>query len=326
MPHQFISGREVWPKLTKLSRAAARSHIAVSYFTDKDSDLLFFNDGDRLVVNLSKRSLKSGATNPHALYHLLDKGVSIYNAPHLHAKTFLFGRTLVVGSANVSETSAKHHDEACLVTTDTSAIAKARQFIQSLATPPFMVHSDYLDECANHYRAPTGLPGTNNGPNAPQRCIWYIPSLYYEYWSEEEDLQADAAIEASWEPRMTDDRVEPFAFSWTMRGRLPEDIELGDLLILRTKDRDTGKHWVCRPLPFLRIEPRKRNGETIGSFIIAEKPLRMPDVPYQEFLSALSPKSKRVFGPGARLKAIHDPDIIDSVTSIWTPTGRLRLR
>lgn len=79
----------------------------------------------------------SGACNPTAIKDLLDAGFEVYDRPGLHAKVYICGSTLIVGSANASANGLGEEDEAidvgleaALVTTERAAITDAKAWFE----------------------------------------------------------------------------------------------------------------------------------------------------------------------------------------------------
>ncbi|WP_395750225.1 phospholipase D-like domain-containing protein [Prosthecobacter sp.] len=88
--------------------------------------------GSRLVVDASERTVRLGLTCPAELLKLHKRGVEIFSVMNLHAKVYVVGRNVFVGSANVSRHSADTLVEAMIQTTDSEAVTQARQFVTGL--------------------------------------------------------------------------------------------------------------------------------------------------------------------------------------------------
>ena len=88
--------------------------------------------GSKLVVDASKAAVGSGQTNPSELLILLKKGVEIYSYAGLHAKVFVIGSQLFIGSTNVSGRSQERLQEAAFHTRERAIVGEARDFVKSL--------------------------------------------------------------------------------------------------------------------------------------------------------------------------------------------------
>ncbi|MBK7075897.1 MAG: hypothetical protein IPH44_26750 [Myxococcales bacterium] len=95
-----------WPRITELSKSASRAWVAVAYLGHGAQNQLNLGDGDVLVVDMSKKALGSGQTDPREILAYLANGVRVFNWPALHAKVYVFDRTLIIGSPNVDDDEA----------------------------------------------------------------------------------------------------------------------------------------------------------------------------------------------------------------------------
>ena len=77
----------------------------------------------------AKKQLKV-ARLVHPNYKLYYKGVKVYSLENLHAKIYVVGNTLLIGSANVSGNSSKLLQEAIIKTNDKQAVNDAKAFIE----------------------------------------------------------------------------------------------------------------------------------------------------------------------------------------------------
>ncbi|MDX6767067.1 MAG: phospholipase D family protein [Candidatus Methylacidiphilales bacterium] len=152
MSANFIAG-DVWPQLTKAARSTQqRCAVAVAYFGKGASRLLPLPKGSILVVNASESAVKSGQTCPADLLAMSKRGVRVYSVANLHAKVFVLGRVVYVGSANVSRHSAQQLFEAVIRTMDAEVLSSAKQFIQQSCSDP--LSRDYLRQLQALYRPP----------------------------------------------------------------------------------------------------------------------------------------------------------------------------
>src|SRR5229473_6334205 len=123
---------DIWRTLTAATKTRTKPVVAVAYFGQGAARLLPLPNGSRLVVDASDGAVKSGQTYPAELTKLLKCGVHIFSRKNLHAKIFIFGTKVFVGSANVSRRPAHTLREAMVVTTDRNAVAAARDYIREL--------------------------------------------------------------------------------------------------------------------------------------------------------------------------------------------------
>jgi phosphatidylserine/phosphatidylglycerophosphate/cardiolipin synthase-like enzyme len=157
--------KNIWRTLTAATQTRTKPAVAVAYFGQGAAGLLPLPGGSRLVVDASEGAVKSGQTCPAELTKLLKQGVRICSRKNLHAKIFVLGAKVFVGSANVSRHSAHTLREAMVVTTDRSAVAAAKDFIRELCMQE--IGPETLSRLAKLYQPPR-LPG-GGGPRRPKQ-------------------------------------------------------------------------------------------------------------------------------------------------------------
>lgn len=127
---------DLWDRLEKLCRAAKRRYVAVAYLGSGAARHLPLGAGDVLVVDMSDQSVMAGRTDPREIIAYLKNDVRVFSVDNLHAKVFIFGRNVIVGSANASAHSRNVLIEAAVETTDSKLRADALAWIQSLEIAP----------------------------------------------------------------------------------------------------------------------------------------------------------------------------------------------
>lgn len=145
---------DIWNQITSTAKAVRRGRavVAVPYFGEAGSRLLPLKAGDILLVNASDAAVKSGQTHPQALGRLLNKGVKLYTLGTLHAKIYVFGTTVFIGSANASASSRDDLNEAVVRVRDAEVAGAARSHIHSLCITELRARD--LARLAKLYRPP----------------------------------------------------------------------------------------------------------------------------------------------------------------------------
>lgn len=170
-----LFSRDIWPRLTVMAQSR-RGLVAVPYFGNKGAKDLPLRPGSTLVVNCQKACVLAGQVKPSELLALLRNGVEIHSCHNLHAKVFVFGRTAIVGSTNVSTLSNRHLLEAAIETTDREVVAACRAFVGSLrgdvVTEKYLIELDKLYEAPKLQRA-FGSPRSGSTPE--HSPVWGVP-------------------------------------------------------------------------------------------------------------------------------------------------------
>lgn len=124
-----LNSYDVWPQLLKDWKHSPRA-IAVAYYSNDDG--MSFSEGDILVVDASEKAVTCGQTNPTALLRALKAGAKVYSVPSLHAKVYVLGDRVYLGSANASTSSRVSLIE-CMVSSDEPhLVGDAIGFIEGL--------------------------------------------------------------------------------------------------------------------------------------------------------------------------------------------------
>jgi hypothetical protein len=102
---------------------------------------LSFGEGDVLVVDASNQMISGGQTDAGVLRRAFERGASLHSLPALHSKLYLFGRTAVIGSANLSNSRLF---EGSLVTRDHVIVAGVASMIDQMVRRARRIDEKFL--------------------------------------------------------------------------------------------------------------------------------------------------------------------------------------
>ncbi|GEP45870.1 phospholipase D family protein [Brevifollis gellanilyticus] len=119
----------LWSTAVKLAKKAKHRQAAIAYVT---SDRIKFGKGDLLIVDASEDTIKSGGTAAPVLRQAFRRGAVVCSHPNLHAKVLVLDRAAIIGSANLSDTSANDLEECAVLTQEPALLWKTRAFLQQL--------------------------------------------------------------------------------------------------------------------------------------------------------------------------------------------------
>src|SRR5262249_7163084 len=190
----------LWARITKLARRTP-GDVAVAYCARGARKLLPLKPGSRLVVDASEHAVKAGQTDPSELLYFINRGVEVHSSGNLHAKVFVFGDVVILGSMNVSRRSAAVLQEAAVVTSDRGVVAAARRFVvDELGEELPAKHARRLKKL---YKPPQLGSNRPAGPQRPDKravskhqTLWIVP-LFTRDWDEDEDREAQRARPAA---------------------------------------------------------------------------------------------------------------------------------
>jgi hypothetical protein len=266
MQKALIHGR-VWPKLSQAAcKSRARAYVAVAYFGEGAESLLKLSKGSILVVDASDGAVRSGQTCPASLETMVDNGVKVFSRSGLHAKVFVFGTTVYVGSANVSNNSAKKLIEAVVAIKDRRIVSDARQFVRKNCTKPLGPRE--LARLSKLYSKPEWQPGESNGGGEDKdQSVRIVRLIDYEPPEEMWGTIEKGERAAKRKMKNKSDYIL-YDFYWGPKHRFVE----GELILPIHRQSD-GRVFVCPPSSIVEITPwrRKKSGKTI---VFLEMPRR----------------------------------------------------
>lgn len=265
----------IWRLITKTVKShASKSMVAVAYFGQNAASMLPLKKGSTLLVDASEKAIKSGQTCPAELLKLYYKGVKVYSLENLHAKIYVVGNTLLIGSANVSGNSSIRLQEAIIKTNDRQAVNDAKAFIESFCSRQLEMGDEELMRLNKLYRSPKGF-GVGMAKNMKDKkhqgnnSELVVAKTTYHNWTYEEEKEIDKGYKEAKAKRSNKSRHECAMFIWD--DVLPAKI--GDTIVEIYWDGTY--HYVYPPATF--IHSRKwSNGKKTQYFCYVERPKDNP--------------------------------------------------
>ena len=277
---------------------------------------------------MSPSTVKAGGTDPHEVEKLLNRGVQVFTRRNLHAKVVVADKSLITGSANVSKHSQNVLDEAAILTTDESAVRRAREFIDRICTEP--VRPEYLEECKLIYRPPR-FGGAKVGSKAKvaratHAKLWLV-SLMEGGVPEAETKQFEAGQMIAQRLVKNDERSKLDSFHWPHKPRMADELELGDWIVQIVSGYDK-RVTVQAPAQFLYTHHYSRDSASEKERWVfhLEAPRRGESLTWAQYRREI----KLLLGPKAaespRTRPLRDADVSDELLRLWTPGGRVSRR
>ena len=314
MPSKLISG-SVWGRIRKLSQCSTPALVAVPYFGSGASNLLKFREGSLLVVKFDREAVSSGQVDPREIVKLIRRGVEVHSCSNLHAKVFVFGGTVVIGSSNVSRNSENNLLEACVETTEKTIVLSAKRFIRSLQGDA--VGLDYAKQMIPFYRPPTQTRQRGSRTKAkrstPNHSDLWLTSLVQGRWRDEdyeqEEIGRPAARKAMSNPRSS--VLE--SFQWAGNGI--QRFKKGQRVLQCIKS-DNETVTVSPPSRITGIRKYTLNGKK-RAIVFLERPKKYRDMRLKSFVARLGSSAKKLGNP-RRSKQIKDPELIYNLGRLWS--------
>jgi hypothetical protein len=253
----------------KNSRLAC--HVAVAYFGVGASRLLPLREGSTLVVDASERTVGAGQTCPKDLLVMLKRGVRVFSVPNLHAKVYVIGRSVYIGSANASNHSAKQLREAILYTTDPDVVAAARQFVRDHCLHELT--PKVVKRLSKIYKPPKILGGKSEKASQKHRAsrptlpTLKLAQLELEGWSDRECAIHDKGLVTAKKRREHPRTFELDTFCWVGQCQYqPKDV------VIQITYEGKGQTFVSPPGNVLHVESEFDSGKQV-SIVFVERPI-----------------------------------------------------
>jgi hypothetical protein len=324
----FLSNKQLWQTLTTKVKSARHVAAAIAYIGQGGAKLLPLRRGARLVVDMSRGTVRAGATDPREIEKLMRRGVDVFTRRNIHSKLVVADTFAIAGSTNVSTRSYLVLDEAAILTNDASAIRRARDFIDRLCTEP--VRDKYLEQCKRLYRPPRFNGEREDGGKRQTRAthakLWIVNLTEAAELPESEHIHYERGeLEAK---KLIKDasRSTAESFHWPYKPRMTNELELGDWIIQIIKYKD-GSVLVYPPGRFLYTHNyvRDRKSGKRRYIFHLELPKRGETLSWKKFSRA----AKAAFAPAEparRTRPVRNDDNADALLRLWTPAGHVSRR
>lgn len=289
---------------------------AVPYFGVGATELLILHAGNIVVLKFDRETVGSGQVDPKEVVKAIQRDVQVHHCSNLHAKVYVFDKTVVVGSSNVSHNSERQLIEACVETTDRKTVESAKRFIRGLLGD--RVGLDYARTMIPYYRPPARHRGGGARARAAKRTpihsdMWLV-SLVERPWQdvdyEQEEKGWAAAEKAIKNPRAFE--VEDFQWSG---GKTLSLFRVGQRIVQCTKT-DGGKVFVSPPSRIISIRPYTAKGRK-RAIVYLEKSRKHRRRQLRTALKSLGSIAERLGNP-RRTKQLRDPELVFELGRLWS--------
>lgn len=318
---QRVLSSGLWTAIRAQAQKARRRKVAIAYVT---RDLVGFRKADVLVVDASERSIACGDTDAKLLRKLQRRGVLLYHCADLHAKVLQLDDVAVIGSGNMSTSSASGLVEAAVMTDHSSVVSGAASLIEQLIR-----QSDELDpqRIAQLCKIKVVRRGGRRALGRGRRVMKIAP-LGSRTWlvgirelvrdpPPDEQRMIERAAETL-RARAKSEEDDPDWVRWSSRGRLPRECREGDSLI-----RIWRSSRARRPSAVLRVTPvlLKQKAKKWTRFYLGEAAGRYQEVKWGVFRRLMKELgyTRRV---SAGIAHLLEPDMADAIARKWAAAAR----
>jgi len=241
----------VWKQVASFARSCKRRSAALAYVST--GNYVCFRKGDILVCDASDAAIKSGETSATVLAKYHRRGVELYSRAGLHAKVLVMGSRVLIGSSNLSQSSAQQLREATLLTSRLTVISQAKAFVHLAKNEAEGIDSAFIERILKirvKRRRPISAPGRRK-PKILGSRFWIVrvyPIESDRYQNEEKYIER--ATEKLRE--ITGNKnIEPDWIRWTGKARFRKDAKAGDTIVQLWSNRNGKQVTVYPPTAIL---------------------------------------------------------------------------
>jgi len=129
---KFLHSNVLWEEIRKRARASRRLALVVAYLGRHPEKLIHWPRDTLIVADLSELAVRRGTTSAKGALELVKRGVAVFHSDALHSKVFLFDRSAIVGSANLSQVSAETLEEAGVLLSSARELRQVRRYVRHI--------------------------------------------------------------------------------------------------------------------------------------------------------------------------------------------------
>ena len=304
---------KLWPTVKQLARRSKSRRAAVAYVTSEE--FVKFGEGDLLVVDASNQAIKSGQTDAAVLAGMSKRGAELYSLEGLHGKLLLLDGTAVIGSANLSHSSAYAMIEVAWVTDQPATVGMANSLLEQLKSQAEPIDERFLKRITKLEVSPRrAFVKRNNGERfvVPKHCTWLIGVRELVRDRPEEQAAIEAGSEIA-KTRLTNRTSEPSPLRWTGRSRFRSEAKQGDTVIQIYTALGTKRPKVYRHAPILH----RQDEPTCTRFFVEDfQDADETTLSWGRF-KKLAADARLVGRLGPNMSRLVSPGCADAMYSLW---------
>lgn len=284
----------------------SRGFVAVPFIGKGAASLLPLKAGSVLVTRVDEQSVRQGVVHPGEVAKFIRRGVTVHACSNLHAKIYVFGRRAVVGSANVSASSARML-EGAVETTDVAVVKQAKEFVLGLCADA--IGLEYARSLTSLYpEEKAGMNGRRGRAAAPSHSRMFVAPVISEDWSAAaraaDEIARPVAERAIADSRGS--RLDPFDWNGSDWKRLVT----GDRLVQR---RGKGRGYEFEPPSrVIHIEPYSG-----GAIVYLERQKRLRRVGSSRVHEAMATKASAFTYAGQNLRKVQSAAASIEFSKLW---------
>jgi len=138
---QFFTG-DIWNEVNKHFTKRQKKTACIAYVTIDNIEL---TNGDVLICDASTFAIKFGQTSAKIIDKYFREGVKLFSNQQLHSKLLITDSFLIIGSANLSKSSAEKLIESAILTDNNILLSQAKAFCYNLTKESILLTRPEID-------------------------------------------------------------------------------------------------------------------------------------------------------------------------------------
>jgi len=190
----------IWVQVKELLKPNMKKIGAIAYVTD--DEYLSFGKNDILICNASDYAIKNGETSAAVLYKFYKNGARLFSLSSIHSKVVVWGNEefVLIGSSNLSKSSAEYLNELSLLSDRSQIISQAVAFIFSMIKIAQPITEDFISRIKDipvQRRVHTQIKRKNVKTLGHRIWIVSVRPLSEEFYRDEEKFVIEGEKAAS---------------------------------------------------------------------------------------------------------------------------------
>jgi len=250
---QFLTG-DIWKKVNKLLTKRQKKIACIAYVT---SDKLKLTKGDTLICDASTFSIRFGETSAKTIEIYFNRGVNIYSNQQLHSKILLTDNFLVIGSANLSKSSAERLTESSVITKSDILISQAKAFCHNLTEESTLLNRKDIQSLLKIEvvkRPSKPMASSKIREKKFGNKYWFVSAspLKERDYDKIKDNIEEATTSISKTTKIDEDDIGYLI--WRAKTEFSETAKEGDQIVLRFINSDKTRTYIYPPSTILKKE------------------------------------------------------------------------
>lgn len=309
---RLLSSPDLWTWLQGQATKSTRRVAAIAYVTR--DDLIRFGEGDLLLADASEGAIGSGQTSAAVLRKAFTRGAEIGSVQGLHAKVLCLDHHVVVGSANVSNSSLEELIEAAVVSDDPLLLGSTLSFIRRLQKQAVLVDEKFLARIEAIPVKRSWQPGrAKDRPSVPSPRTWLVGITAFD----DSRYEHETVLAEEGKEKVEERLSEPVDISWiriTGSSRFRREAQESDLVIQIWRSKKKSKRIYVYP----RVPILRRQDEPACTRFYVPEPEHAEGraLPWAEFAKVWG-RSEGGLPPGRDTARLLSPELAERLVSGW---------